>query len=767
MDFSTDGLLGTLISGPIIVDVGEILLGWRPNRGVYFEGGTSLRMTVPLNLELGPVHIVEIAVQLDWGDGVSVTLTVTGDATLGPLYLYLEDTGLILRLVESTDGVLGKYDLAFGLKPPSAYAIALDSPVLKGGGFLAIYDQEYRGALALEFMSFGISAFAILTTQLPSGPGFSFVASLFAQFSVPLGYGFFLTGVGGIIAINRTTDTNALREVLYAGRFDNLLFPADPISSAATILDDLASIFPSREGQYLFGPVVRLGWGQPLVIEGKLGVVLELGQNFRLLILGGLAVTQPSQESPLISLRLSFFGEIDISMGTVSFDATLANSRILTWPVSGDAAIRTGWAPRLEHIASFGGLHPSYPKPSGLPDLRRISINFGDNDPKVTLTAYAAVTLNSRQFGARADLYAKGPNLALVGQTAAEGWLYFDAILYMNPFQFEARMGGGLQLLVDGDLVAGLGFDLQLRGPNPFRIRGDVWATVFGLDVGFEVNRTWGIAESLQPLIANPLQILQQAVQGNSMLEPMRQGHKIEALVFASDEAAAAAVDPAGGARLVQRALPLGIDIQRVGEAQIFGNPKRFDLKVYGPGGGALTVPAASSEFVRSHFWNTSEAEKLRSPAFESHRAGFEIGSAALEADTDSAVVTEYEYEVVKIPIRDKPVAAPEILRKLPVTDLFARRWTRFHQMQVAMPLERYRELPRPSDVLKVREALFVTPRVQRQLAGARNVMEVVSGLAALGNAANLTFSGARVLKPDTRPHANRVVADYVGFSGA
>ena len=32
-------------------------------------------------------------------------------------------------------------------------------------------------------------------------------------------------------------------------------------------------------------------------------------------------------------------------------------------PISGDIAARTGWAPRIDHIVSIGGLHPRYPAP--------------------------------------------------------------------------------------------------------------------------------------------------------------------------------------------------------------------------------------------------------------------------------------------------------------------------------------------------------------------------------------------------------------------
>src|SRR5262249_12485319 len=155
----------------------------------------------------------------------------------------------------------------------------------------------------------------------------------------------------------------------------------------------MAAIFPARNGQYVFGPMAKIAFSQPPLIEGKIGVIVELGAEVRVLILGALATQLPTKDAPLISLALSFFGDIEFAAQTISFDATLQNSRVLTYAVSGDIAVRSGWAPRIEHVISYGGLHPQYPRPANLPDLRRLAINFGTDNPRVTVTAYHALTL--------------------------------------------------------------------------------------------------------------------------------------------------------------------------------------------------------------------------------------------------------------------------------------------------------------------------------------------------------------------------------------
>ncbi len=709
VDFSKDGFLGFLIP-KLSLDAGSILMGWRNGRGVYFESGTSLSITIPLDKQLGPVHLYEIGIALGWGDALETTGTVTADARIGPLYAYLDGLGVTIRLVPNQDGLLGRYDPAFEPKLPTAYAIALDVAPISGGGFLAVLDHEYRGALALKFESFGFAAFAILTTTLPGGkPGFSFVASIFGDFVIPLGYGFFLTGLGGLIAINRTVDTDALRDVLHEGQLDSILFPADPIANAPTILDNMAAIFPAREGQYAFGPMARIAFSQPPLIEGKLGVIFEVGREFRLLILGSLGSYLPTRSTALVVLEITFFGEIDFGAGTISFDATLQNSRVLSWAISGDMAARTGWAPRIDHVISFGGLHPRYPRPANLPELRRMSINFGSNNPRVTLTAYQAITLSSLQFGAGAELYAKGPEVPLVGRLAAEGQVSFDALIYFNPFSFEASLAGSLALLVDGKEELGLHFRLTLTGPNEFHIKGKVWATICGIDIDFKIDREWGDKRELPAAVADPVAILRDAIAAAPILEAVAAKSLSDGARFVDrrEGEEVRAASPVGGLRFSQRAVPLGIEIEKVGEAQIVGSARSFDLALLSAAG-AVGLDPVELDFVRGHFWKMSESERLRAPAFERHKSGFEVSSGdQLVVDTAKGIEVEYGYEYVLIgdeaaangsPLTGFAGAAGGLMKE----------WMEAHQRGHTGPLDRVALISTAPDAPQVKTSRFV-----------------------------------------------------------
>lgn len=652
IDPGDDGLLSALIPDPITVTAGDVLIGVRPGTGIYFEGGSSLEIDIPLDLDLDLLRIMGLGIKLDWSDGFAIDTTFEGELEIGPVYAYADGIGVRTRVLNQ-EGLLGQYDLEFGFIPPTGYAVSLDIPAIEGGGLIAFGDNEYRGALALQFESIGFSAFAILNTELPGGqPGFSFAASLFTEFSVALGYGFFLTGLGGILGINRTIDTDAMRDVLYDGRLDNLIFPNDPIQNAATILDDMAAILPARAGQHVFGPVARISWGVPSLINIKLGVIVEVGSDFRLLILGGLDSVLPTEDAAIVSLKLSFFGEIDFAAQTISFDATLQGSRVLTFALSGDTAVRTGWAPRVEHVVSFGGLHPQFPRPSNLPDLRRISIAFGTNNPKVTLSGYTALTMNSLQFGADARVYAKGPKIWLVGQLAAEGWAYFNALVYFDPFAFTANLGGGLKLLRNGGEVCGLGFDLTLSGPNVFKIDGKVWVSVFGQDIKFGIRHSWGSAQSLPPPTVSAVSTLQNALTTATLSPAVPANLMSSVRRRALDDGAAVPLDPRGGASVSQNRVPLDIRLDKIGEAVVSG-ARTVGVSLSRNGATIASPETIQQDFVHGHFFTTTEAERLRATAYDRLKSGVVLGQANLVTNAGKRADGDYDYEVIEIPLVD------------------------------------------------------------------------------------------------------------------
>ena len=110
----------------------------------------------------------------------------------------------------------------------------------------------------------------------------------------------------------------------------------------------------------------------------------------------------------ILNLQVNFAGVVDFERRELSFDASLFDSRVLTFTLTGDMAVRLYWGDNANFLLTVGGFHPAYtPPPMGLGPLQPA----GDRDlrtaiPRLRAEAYFAVTSNTVQFGAKIELYA-------------------------------------------------------------------------------------------------------------------------------------------------------------------------------------------------------------------------------------------------------------------------------------------------------------------------------------------------------------------------
>src|SRR4029079_6308787 len=126
--------------------------------------------------------------------------------------------------------------------------------------------------------------------------GFSLLVILSVEFGtgLQLGLGFTLLAVGGLIGLNRTVNLQALIEGVRSGAINSVMFPKDIIANAPKIISDLRAFFPPREGTFLIGPMLKLGWGPPTLVSVALGVIVEIPGNIT--ILGVLKVAIPADD---------------------------------------------------------------------------------------------------------------------------------------------------------------------------------------------------------------------------------------------------------------------------------------------------------------------------------------------------------------------------------------------------------------------------------------------------------------------------------------
>src|SRR5439155_18364772 len=177
---------------------------------------------------------------------------------------------------------------------------------------------------------------------------------------IQLGYGFTLNGVGGLLGVNRTMVVDALRNGVRDGSVNAILFPQDVVARAPQIISQLQTIFPPAEGRYVFGPMVKIGWGPNSILELSAGLVLELMAPIRLVILGRIQAALQDKKDTVLNLRLDIVGVVDFDKGEISVDASLVDSRLVMFALTGDMALRVGWGPTKMFALAAGGFHPAF-----------------------------------------------------------------------------------------------------------------------------------------------------------------------------------------------------------------------------------------------------------------------------------------------------------------------------------------------------------------------------------------------------------------------
>ena len=233
--------------------------------------------------------------------------------------------------------------------------------------------------------------------------------------------------------------------------------------------------------------MVQLRWGSPTLLTLDLAVLLELPTPVRLIVLGRLQVLLPNQSHPLVQIRMDALGVLDFNEGTVALDATLYDSRILDFTLTGDMALRARWGDQPNFVLAIGGFHPRFPAPAGLPALRRLALTLADGDSlQLRCQAYLALTSNTVQFGARVDLHAAG------GGFSFDGMLGFDALVQLAPLAFQVDVAAAIALRYRGRLLMGISFKGRLAGPTPWHVEGKATIKILFFKVSVRFERQFG-----------------------------------------------------------------------------------------------------------------------------------------------------------------------------------------------------------------------------------------------------------------------------------
>jgi hypothetical protein len=675
LDFSEgDGFLQDLLgAAPQQFAIG-FAASWSSQTGLSLQGQPTLEAVLPVHQNIAGVLTVDtvyvtLASAAD-NSAASLTFSASGGLDIGPVSVRLERVGISILGQPATKqdpGNMGLLNFGFGFKAPDGAGLALQAPPVSGTGFLSYSatDGRYLGAVALMAGNVAISAVGVLDTRLPGGgPGYSLLILASATFPpVELGFGFSLSGLGGLVGVNRTADVPSLQALARAGRLDDLMFPADLLHRAPQVAANLAQEFPAAQGHFIVGPAVQLQWGTGGIIYADIGVFIELTDSgggvtvLRIALVGLVHLTLPEAAAPVADITLDVLGVVDFAAQTLSLDAGLRNSTIATFPLTGQAALRAGWGSNPEFLFAIGGFNPHFQAPAGFPALQRIALSIGGDNPRLRLSAYLAVTSNTLQLGCAADLYAA---VSVADVTAAvTASLTFDALVQFKPFGLIVDLTISAAILVNSSPVLSLSLDLHVTGPQPWTVTGSASFQFLFLSITVPISITAGPAP--------PPQSPQTADLDSNLITALGDPHSWatgppagRVLVHVvSQGTAQPAAHPLGLLTVRQHAVPLAQRIDRYGP-DLLGDPCQYTITGTAVGSQAAASTAVTDFFAPAQFLTMTDAQKLSAPSFEKMTAGSAIGSTQLTVPASAGNVVDTwstpEWDTL---ILDSPDPAP------------------------------------------------------------------------------------------------------------
>jgi hypothetical protein len=629
-----DGFLRAVLPAEGVRFDFDLGLGWSNQRGVYVLGGGALHADLPVHLQLfGVVSIDAVHLDLTVGQDAGVDVSTSVRVNLGVLQATIERVGMSTKTsMPRQGGNTGPLQLDPAFKPPDGVGLLLNAVVMSGGGYVS-NDKKgtYTGALQLRaFDVLDVTAVGLLATNLPGG-GYSLLAVLNAQFpQIPIGFGFFLSGLGGLLGLNRTMDPNALGESAHNGSLESLLFPVDPVPRARKVISDLAAVFPEQQGRTVIGLMARIGWGSPRLVTIDLGLIVAIPSPLIIALLGRMSAHLPSEKLDIVELHLDIAGSIDFGRHALRIDADLYRSRIAFLEVSGSLVLRLSWDANPYFAIAIGGFHHGYrvePSLSGVlqpANYRRMCVSVGNDNAYIRLTAFLAITSNTVQFGAELSAHA---HIYFLGKWSADAWVEFAALFYLSPFSFVINLSLGIAIKYNDSPLLGADVDVTVSGPQPMRAvgRANVHLLFFTISIPFEV--TEGSGENEQAIAdVDPFPLLVKAVEDKeswSAQPPATSGVGVR-----STEGELLA-HPLGSLTVHQRVIPLDLQVQRYAGAPLpGGGPGTYTL-TYAVSGKAVTGTARRDAWAPGDLFELSNDEKLAAPSFQQLVSGHERIAAA------------------------------------------------------------------------------------------------------------------------------------------
>ncbi|MCI4350596.1 MAG: hypothetical protein L3K15_03675 [Thermoplasmata archaeon] len=679
-DSFISSVLGTLNQTVKFANLGVI---WSSKSGLHFSGSGSIEINIAIHQTLGPVSLDSITIGLGAdGTGLTLSLAVSGGFVLGPISATIDKVGLsvVLRSQLASGGSskpANALPIGLAFRPPDGLGFAVDAVAVSGGGYVG-YDAtsgEYSGILELGIdvpvLTVQVTVIGILDTRLPNGQqGYSLLLIVTAQFPpIQLGFGFTLTGLGGLMGINRTMALDALQAAVKSHSLDDILFPEDPIAHAPQIVSEVGTIFPVALGRFVFGPIVEIGWGTPQIVQAEIGLILEVPEPIRLALIGQLRVGFPTLDGSkpdIVLIQLEIVGTVDFGKKILSIYAEIYDSQIAGFALAGQFALVLTWGTDSSFAASAGGFYPGFQAPPNFPALQRVSIGLAQSSCSLSLQSYIASASNSVQAGAEFLLDVSADGFTIKGN------LGFDALVTTKPsIHFIVEIYGSLEVLQGNTTLFSVSVHVSLEGPGPFHAHADATFDILGVPVHFQKDATFGDPASVVTIPAVILlDILNGAVQDSRNWAAVLPTGVETGFTFANSAAPALGqptsgstpllVHPTGSLVFRQKHAPLDTLLDTV-EGAPLGDVSQATITAVKVG--TSTVPntvVQQDSFARGQFQNLSDADKVSKPPFEPMNSGIAFGSDGFSVGSYQPATLTYDPYYVGDPLFPSVLVAIE-----------------------------------------------------------------------------------------------------------
>jgi hypothetical protein len=643
------GLLAKILPLPAEIKLQtDVTIGYVQGVGLQVNAGGDapfgVEFAVPVDLRVGSgdsgVKLDHVLARLEIAPSANdvqarVVVRLGASGRFGPVAVAVDGLG----------AWFGKWgNDAFGLVPPTGFSASLDAGPVSGGGFLAaLPGDQFAGGLSLKVIGISVGALALFG-EVDNAP--AFVAVLGIRLPPPgvqIGFGFAVTGVGGVVGINRRADTDVLREQLASGTSADILFCEDPTRNGLAVINQLPRLFPAAKGVFLIGPTLQISWLELLKVDA--GVFIELPGPRQIFVAGSARLVIGTESAALIYLRMDFIGGVDLTKSLIYFDAALVNSQVLqVFKITGGVALRIAYGDNGYFLLSVGGFHASF-NPGGLelPHLARVGTSASVAIAWLKLENYFALTSNTFQIGAGIEVGVE------IGPISAHGWFHFDALAQFDPFQFTATIDAGFDVEVEGVSLCNVRVTGTMSGPGPLvvyasasvkilfvRISKHVTVT-FGDDGGVPVPAIGNLVDLISPELAKPANVRCEGDDPSVILRP-------NAPVLVDDTAVVGVV---GAVIWEQKRVPFDVDLQRFEGTPLAPGENGVLHRLVVSGTGA--VPEQDWFGVGS-FMKMEDSEALNNSRFIQAQSGFRVGTG--DKRVEGTMDCPIKLDLVKLPKR-------------------------------------------------------------------------------------------------------------------